>query len=39
VIIVNASPTPYDGLADAVLREPIGTVLPALSSAVLAGTG
>jgi len=30
VLIVNASPTPYDGLADACLREPIGTVLPRL---------
>jgi NAD-dependent deacetylase len=39
VIIVNASRTPYDELAGAVLREPIGTVLPALASAVLAGTG
>jgi NAD-dependent protein deacetylase/lipoamidase len=34
VVIVNASPTPYDKLADAVLREPIGTVLPALVTAV-----
>jgi NAD-dependent deacetylase len=33
VVIVNASPTPYDALADAVLREPIGTALPALVSA------
>jgi NAD-dependent deacetylase len=33
VVIVNASPTPYDELADAVLREPIGAVLPALVSA------
>ena len=30
VVIVNASPTPYDALADVVLREPIGTVLPSL---------
>jgi NAD-dependent protein deacetylase/lipoamidase len=28
VIIVNAQPTPYDDIADAVLREPIGQVLP-----------
>ena len=28
VVIVNAQPTPYDDLADAVLREPIGKVLP-----------
>ncbi len=33
VVIVNASPTPYDALADAVLREPIGTILPALVNA------
>ena len=30
VVIVNASPTPYDELAAAVIREPIGTVLPQL---------
>jgi NAD-dependent deacetylase len=36
VVIVNGSPTPYDKVADAVLREPIGTVLPALVTAVLA---
>jgi NAD-dependent protein deacetylase/lipoamidase len=30
VVIVNAEPTPFDGLADAVFREPIGGVLPAL---------
>jgi NAD-dependent deacetylase len=30
VIIVNAEPTPYDAVAAAVLRESIGTVLPAL---------
>ncbi|MFC9280710.1 Sir2 family NAD-dependent protein deacetylase [Streptomyces collinus] len=28
--IVNAEPTPYDGLADEVIREPIGTALPKL---------
>jgi len=28
VVIVNAQPTPYDDIADAVLREPIGQVLP-----------
>jgi len=28
VVIVNAQPTPYDDIADAVLREPIGAVLP-----------
>ena len=30
LVIVNAQPTPYDGLADAVLREPIGETLPRL---------
>ena len=39
VIIVNADPTPYDPIADAVLREPIGTVLPELASAVPAVPG
>ncbi len=30
VIIVNAEPTPYDDVADVVLREPISEVLPAV---------
>jgi NAD-dependent deacetylase len=30
VVIVNAEPTPYDGLADLVVREPISDVLPRL---------
>jgi NAD-dependent deacetylase len=30
VVIVNAEPTPFDDIADAVLREPIGEILPAL---------
>lgn len=30
LVIVNAEPTPYDELAHAVLRESVGTVLPAL---------
>jgi NAD-dependent deacetylase len=30
LIVVNAEPTPYDELADEVVREPIGTALPAL---------
>src|SRR4051812_47765782 len=30
LIIVNAEPTPYDDLADEVVREPIGTALPQL---------
>ena len=30
VVIINAEPTPFDDMADAVLHEPIGEVLPAL---------
>ena len=30
VVIVNAQPTPYDGMADAVVRDPISEALPAL---------
>ncbi|MFR0356191.1 SIR2 family NAD-dependent protein deacylase [Streptomyces sediminimaris] len=30
LVIVNAEPTPYDERADEVVREPIGTALPAL---------
>ncbi|SNX95928.1 NAD-dependent deacetylase [Geodermatophilus sabuli] len=30
VVVVNAEPTPYDALADLVVREPIGTALPRL---------
>jgi NAD-dependent deacetylase len=37
VVILNATPTPYDRIADAVLRGPIGRVLPALVAA--AGRG
>ncbi len=32
VVIVNAQPTPFDDLADAVFREPIGEILPRLLS-------
>jgi NAD-dependent deacetylase len=32
VVILNAEPTPFDGLADGVLRQPIGEILPALCS-------
>ncbi|MBE1536147.1 SIR2 family NAD-dependent protein deacylase [Actinomadura algeriensis] len=38
LVIINASETPYDGLADAVLRRPIGETLPRLAGLVL-GTG
>jgi NAD-dependent deacetylase len=34
VIIVNAEPTPYDAVADAVIREPIGAALPTLVAGV-----
>jgi NAD-dependent deacetylase len=30
LVIVNAQPTPYDDVATAVIREPIGDILPAL---------
>lgn len=30
VVIINAAPTPFDDIADAVLRDPIGVVLPRL---------
>jgi NAD-dependent deacetylase len=33
VVTVNAEPTPFDDIADAVLREPIGDVLPLLCGA------
>jgi NAD-dependent deacetylase len=33
VVIVNAEPTPFDEMADAVLRKPIGVVLPTLCGA------
>ncbi|MDQ1747500.1 MAG: hypothetical protein QOD07_1763, partial [Frankiaceae bacterium] len=29
-VVVNAEPTPYDAIAAAVVRAPIGDVLPAL---------
>jgi NAD-dependent deacetylase len=34
LVVVNAEPTPYDVVAHAVLREPIGEVLPALVAGV-----
>ena len=30
VVIINAEPTPYDEIAEVVIREPIGEILPAL---------
>jgi NAD-dependent deacetylase len=35
IVIVNREPTPYDRIADAVLREPIGEVVPALATALV----
>jgi NAD-dependent protein deacetylase/lipoamidase len=32
IVIVNAEPTPFDDIADAVLRDPIGIVLPRIAS-------
>jgi NAD-dependent deacetylase len=32
LVIINAQETPYDRLADAIVREPIGQVLPTLVS-------
>jgi NAD-dependent deacetylase len=39
LVIVNAEPTPYDDLADEVVREPIGTALPALLDGILQEAG
>jgi hypothetical protein len=30
VVIVNAEATPFDEIADVVIRDPIGSVLPAI---------
>ena len=30
LVVINAEPTPYDGIADAVLRDPISEILPEL---------
>ncbi|MFF7177901.1 Sir2 family NAD-dependent protein deacetylase [Streptomyces sp. NPDC008121] len=35
LVVVNAQPTPYDEIADEVVREPIGTALPALLDRLL----
>lgn len=36
LVVVNAEPTPYDGLAAAVLCEPVGSLLPRLTAALRA---
>jgi NAD-dependent deacetylase len=35
LVIVNADPTPYDGLAAEVIREPIGTAVPRITRTLL----
>ncbi len=39
LVIVNAEPTPYDDLADEVVREPIGSALPALLDGIAQEAG
>jgi NAD-dependent deacetylase len=39
LVIVNAEPTPYDEMADQVIREPIGTALPELLGELGGGSG
>jgi NAD-dependent deacetylase len=36
LVIVNRDPTPYDDLADEVVREPIGVAVPAIAAALAA---
>lgn len=38
-MIVNAEPTPYDPVADELVREPIGTALPALLDGIVQEAG
>ncbi|AKZ59103.1 NAD-dependent protein deacetylase 2 [Streptomyces ambofaciens ATCC 23877] len=38
LVVVNAEPTPYDDLADEVVREPIGTALPELLRGLASGS-
>lgn len=38
LVIVNRDPTPYDPIAVEVIREPIGTAVPAIVDQILAGT-
>jgi NAD-dependent deacetylase len=39
LVIVNAEPTPYDAVADQVVREPIGQALPRLLGELAASSG
>jgi NAD-dependent deacetylase len=34
IVVVNAEPTPFDEIADAVVTTPIGTALPAICSPI-----
>ena len=34
LVILNAEPTPFDAAADAIVREQLGTALPAIVAAV-----
>jgi NAD-dependent deacetylase len=36
LVIINLTATPYDGVADVLVREKVGTVLPRVSAALLA---
>jgi NAD-dependent deacetylase len=38
LVIVNRDPTPYDGAATAVIRDPIGQAIPRLAAQLLAAT-
>jgi NAD-dependent deacetylase len=38
LVIVNRDPTPYDGVATAVIREPIGTAVPRIAGQLLAAS-
>jgi NAD-dependent deacetylase len=39
LVIVNRDPTPYDPIANAVIRQPIGEAVPAIASELLACSG
>lgn len=38
LVVVNRDPTPYDDIATAVVREPVGTALPRITAALLRNT-
>jgi NAD-dependent deacetylase len=39
LVVINRDPTPYDPLATAVIRQPIGEAVPAIVTALLSGSG